>query len=63
MTPEHALAEAREAEDEIGWNRQSGPLDAIPITLKNGLDLAGPGTTATSAALGDLMPTEDADFD
>src|SRR5688572_3291349 len=58
---ESALAQAREAEDEIQAGRWRGPLHGIPIGLKDLIDTAGVKTTCGSALFADRVPTEDAE--
>jgi aspartyl-tRNA(Asn)/glutamyl-tRNA(Gln) amidotransferase subunit A len=61
VTPERALAEAREAEGEIARGRWRGPLHGIPIAVKDNVDTAGVRTTAASAVFAERVPTEDAE--
>src|ERR1700692_4962903 len=61
ITAETALEEAKLAEREIAAGNWRGPLHGIPIGLKDLIDTAGVRTTAGSAVLKDLIPTEDAD--
>jgi len=56
-----ALAQAREAEQEIHAGRWRGPLHGIPIGLKDLIDMAGVKTTCASALFADRVPTEDAE--
>ena len=56
-----ALAQAREAEDEIQAGNWRGPLHGIPIGLKDLIDTAGVKTTCGSALFRDRVPTEDAE--
>lgn len=58
---ESALAEARAAEAEISKGRWRGPLQGIPIALKDLIDTAGIRTTAASALYKDRVPCEDAE--
>ena len=62
VTAESALAEARQAEAEIGKGHWRGPLHGVPIALKDLVDTAGLRTTAASAVIKDRVPTEDADI-
>ncbi|HKP84352.1 MAG TPA: amidase [Pyrinomonadaceae bacterium] len=57
-----ALAQAREAEEEIHAGKWRGPLHGIPIGLKDLIDTAGVKTTCGSALFKDRVPTEDADI-
>jgi len=59
---ESALAQAREAEDEIQAGRWRGPLHGIPIGLKDLIDTAGVKTTCGSALFADRVPGEDAEI-
>ena len=56
-----ALAQAREAEDEIQAGNWRGPLHGIPIGLKDLIDTAGVKTTCASALFADRVPLEDAE--
>ena len=56
-----ALAQAREAEDEIRAGNWRGPLHGVPIGLKDLIDTAGVKTTCASALFADRVPTEDAE--
>lgn len=58
---ESALAQAREAENEIVAGNWRGPLHGIPIGLKDLIDTAGVKTTCGSALFADRVPTEDAE--
>jgi aspartyl-tRNA(Asn)/glutamyl-tRNA(Gln) amidotransferase subunit A len=57
-----ALAEARQAEEEIGRGEWRGPLHGIPIALKDLIDTAGGRTTAASDLYKDRIPSEDAEI-
>ena len=57
-----ALAQAREAENEIHAGNWRGPLHGIPIGLKDLIDTAGIKTTCGSALFKDRVPTEDAEI-
>ena len=61
VTPEIAMAQAREAEAEIQRGKWRGPLHGIPIGLKDLIDTAGVRTTCGSAVFADRVPTEDAE--
>jgi aspartyl-tRNA(Asn)/glutamyl-tRNA(Gln) amidotransferase subunit A len=56
-----ALAQAREAENEIRAGKWRGPLHGIPIGLKDLIDTAGVKTTCASALFAERVPTEDAE--
>ena len=58
---EGALRAARAAEREIMRGNYRGPLQGIPITLKDNLETAGMRTTAGSAILKDFIPRKNAD--
>src|SRR5437016_6078279 len=58
---ESALADARNAEQEILRGNYRGPLHGIPIGLKDIIDTPGTRTTAASAQYKDRIPTEDAE--
>ena len=57
-----ALAQAREAENEIQRGNWRGPLHGIPIGLKDLIDTAGVKTTCGSALFKDRVPTNDAEI-
>jgi aspartyl-tRNA(Asn)/glutamyl-tRNA(Gln) amidotransferase subunit A len=61
VTAESALAEAREAEAEIGRGEWRGPLHGIPLSLKDLIDTAGVRTTSASALHEHRVPTKDAE--
>src|SRR5579884_1583245 len=61
VTAKSALAEARQAEEEIGRGKWRGPLHGVPIALKDLIDTAGIRTTAASAIFKDRIPVEDAE--
>jgi aspartyl-tRNA(Asn)/glutamyl-tRNA(Gln) amidotransferase subunit A len=58
---ESALAEARDAEEEISQGKWRGPLHGIPIALKDLIDTTGVRTTSASALHKDRVPREDAE--
>src|SRR5262245_54698650 len=60
VTPEPALAAAREAERDIGAGNWRGPLHGIPFALKDIIDWAGLPTTAHSKLLIDHIAASDA---
>lgn len=59
-TPEHALAQARAAEAEIGAGRRRGVLHGVPFALKDIFSTAGIRTTGHSRVCMDAVPTQDA---
>ena len=59
-TPEIALAQARQAEAEIGRGEWRGPMHGVPIGIKDLCNTAGVRTTWGSTILADNVPTEDA---
>jgi aspartyl-tRNA(Asn)/glutamyl-tRNA(Gln) amidotransferase subunit A len=61
ITAESALAQAREAETEIGRGKWRGPLHGIPIALKDLFDTAGVPTTAASGLFKDRIPGQDSE--
>jgi aspartyl-tRNA(Asn)/glutamyl-tRNA(Gln) amidotransferase subunit A len=61
VTPDAALAQAREAEAEIQRGKYRGSLHGIPIALKDLFDTAGIKTTAGSALYKDRVPPQDAE--
>lgn len=62
VTADSALAEAREAEEEIQHDRWRGPLHGIPIALKDLIDTAGVRTTAASELFKSRVPAQDAEI-
>src|SRR5256714_13569688 len=62
VTADSALADARQAEGEIQYDRWRGPLHGIPIALKDLVDTAGVRTTAGSGLFKDRVPTQDAEI-
>lgn len=56
-----ALAQAREADEEIRAGNWRGPLHGIPIGLKDLFDTAGVKTTCGSALFAERIPAEDAE--
>src|SRR6201987_3333809 len=59
VTAESALAEAHLGEKKIVRGNYRGPMQGIPIGLKDLIDTAGVRTTAASAVFQDRVPTED----
>jgi aspartyl-tRNA(Asn)/glutamyl-tRNA(Gln) amidotransferase subunit A len=60
VTADSALAQARQAEQEIRQGDYRGPLHGVPVAVKDIIDVAGVRTTAASALLKDRVPSEDA---
>lgn len=60
VTADHALAQARAADDELARGVQRGLLHGIPIALKDLYDTAGIRTTAGSTFFADRVPDADA---
>src|SRR5437016_55442 len=58
VTREQALAQARELDAEQRSGKLRGPLDGIPIALKDNVDTAGVRTTAASAVFDDRIPQQ-----
>jgi aspartyl-tRNA(Asn)/glutamyl-tRNA(Gln) amidotransferase subunit A len=61
ITADSALAQANAADGEIRRGRWRGPLQGIPLGLKDLIDTAGVLTTAASALFEDRVPKQDAD--
>lgn len=61
VTPDRALATAREMDSEQRRGKWRGPLHGIPVALKDNIDSRGIRTTAASELFKDRVPTEDAD--
>jgi aspartyl-tRNA(Asn)/glutamyl-tRNA(Gln) amidotransferase subunit A len=62
VTAESAIGEARRAEAEIQAGHWRGPLQGIPIGLKDLIDAAGVRTTAGSAIFRDRIAADDAEL-
>jgi len=60
VTAEAALAAAHDADRELAAGRDRGPLQGIPISLKDLIDQTGIPTTAGSRVTGDRPATADA---
>ena len=60
ITPELALAQAREVDERRRVGRRL-PLDGMPIVLKDNIDVAGVPTTVGSRLFAERVVTEDAD--
>jgi Asp-tRNA(Asn)/Glu-tRNA(Gln) amidotransferase A subunit family amidase len=59
LTREHALAQARQADEEIRAGRYRGPLHGIPYGVKDLLDTAGIPTTYGAEPYRDRVPMQD----
>lgn len=55
-----AIEEAKAADQRRAAGKSLGPLDGMPILLKDNIDYAGMATTAGSLALKDNIPAKDA---
>jgi aspartyl-tRNA(Asn)/glutamyl-tRNA(Gln) amidotransferase subunit A len=60
LTPELALQQARQAEDEIRQGEYKGALHGIPLGLKDLYETQGVRTTAGSSFFADYIPEADA---
>lgn len=60
VTADHALAQARTADDELARGVRRGPLHGVPVALKDLYDTAGIRTTAGSIFFADRVPDTDA---
>jgi aspartyl-tRNA(Asn)/glutamyl-tRNA(Gln) amidotransferase subunit A len=60
LTPEDARACAREADRRRARGATRGPLDGLPVAVKDNIDLAGVPATAGSAWFRDRVPRSDA---
>ncbi|HVO92965.1 MAG TPA: amidase [Terriglobales bacterium] len=56
---EQALADAKKADDEVARGQRRGPLQGVPVTLKDMFETAGVRTTGGSKILADWIPTTD----
>ena len=61
VTPERALADARRADDRRARREPIGPLDGMPIAVKDNIDVDGVITTAGSDWMRDHVATDDAE--
>ena len=59
-TPELALKQAQQADDELKAGKDRGPMHGIPIGLKDLYCTAGIATTGNSRLMKDYVPAEDA---
>ena len=62
VTRDRAVADARQAADEIAVGRWRGPLHGIPVAVKDFYDTAGVRTTAAFAHFENRVPSKDADL-
>jgi aspartyl-tRNA(Asn)/glutamyl-tRNA(Gln) amidotransferase subunit A len=60
LLPDQALTQARAREEAIGKGDYRGPLDGIPIGIKDNLSTAGIRTTLGTKVLSDQVPDSDA---
>src|SRR5271155_5675505 len=60
LTPDLALAQAKQADEEIGAGKYRGPLHGIPWGTKDLLDTAGIPTTYGAEPFRNRVPAEDA---
>ena len=60
VTPNLAIEQAQRAERAVAAGEETGPLNGIPIALKDLIDTKGIRTTAGSRVFGDRVPGEDA---
>jgi aspartyl-tRNA(Asn)/glutamyl-tRNA(Gln) amidotransferase subunit A len=60
LLPEQALAQARAREQAIAKGEYRGPLDGVPIGIKDNIATGGVRTTVGSRVLADHVPAEDA---
>ncbi len=60
LTPEAALAGAREADLRRARGAIRGPLDGLPVAIKDNIDVAGVPATAGSGWFRDRVPRRDA---
>ncbi|HSQ04574.1 MAG TPA: amidase, partial [Burkholderiales bacterium] len=60
VTAEHALKQARAAEDDIAHGRYRGPLHGIPFGAKDNYETAGIRTTGHSKAYAEYVPHRNA---
>jgi aspartyl-tRNA(Asn)/glutamyl-tRNA(Gln) amidotransferase subunit A len=60
VLPEHAVAEAKKADEEIARGHRRGPLHGVPVSIKDMFEMAGVLTTGGSKILADWVPQTDA---
>ena len=60
VTADRAMADARQAEQEIAAGRYRGPMHGVPIAVKDQVYTKGILTTGGSTILKDFVPDEDA---
>ena len=57
---DQALAQAKQADEELARGHDRGPLHGVPLSLKDIIDLRGVATTAASKVRDGHIATEDA---
>ena len=62
VTADSAMAEAKQAQQEIQRGHSSRLLHGVPIALKDLVGTAGVRTTAASGLFKDRVPAQDADI-
>ena len=60
VTPDLAMEQAHRAEQAVADGRETGPLNGVPIALKDLIDTKGIRTTAGSSVFDDRVPDVDA---
>ena len=60
LLPEQAMEQAKAREEAIGKGEYRGPLDGVPIGIKDNIATAGVRSTVGSKVLADFVPAEDA---
>ena len=60
VTGDSAMAQAREADEEMAKGRTTGPLHGVPMTIKDALETAGVVSTGGTEGRSSYVPSEDA---